>query len=75
MKVQTPEVLAQISQRDEILLIFDALLVDFAYIHHSVHSEEFRATVTKFDITSEPSLQSHINAIVTKLFELNSQYD
>ena len=67
--------LSQISQKDEILLVFDALLVDYAYIHYTLHSEEFRATVTKFNLTKDPSLQDHLNAIVDKLFELNSRYE
>ena len=73
--VQKQEVLDQISEKDEILLIFDALLVDYAFIAENVHSEELKATVSKFDLATQPSLQIHIDAIVDKLYELNSQYE
>jgi hypothetical protein len=33
-KVQEQEILDQIAEKDEILFIFDALLVDYALLHH-----------------------------------------
>lgn len=57
------------------LLVFDALLVDFALIKDDVPSEEFKSTVTKFDLTKEPALQTHVDAIVDKLHELNSIHE
>lgn len=54
--MQNQDVLDQISEKDEILLIYDALLVDYALINDNMHSEEFKATVSKFDLTTAPSL-------------------
>ena len=59
-KVQDKEILEQIAEKDEILFIFDALLVDYAYLHYQVHSEEFKATVSKYGLSQDPKLQSHI---------------
>ena len=54
--VQKQEVLDQITEKDEILLIFDALLVDYAFINDNLHSEELKATVSKFDLTNSAIL-------------------
>ena len=41
--VQQPSVLECIADKDEILFIFDALLVDYAFLNHQIHSEEFKS--------------------------------
>ncbi len=54
--MQNANVLEQISEKDEILLIYDALLVDYAFINDNMNSEELKATVSKFDLTTAPAL-------------------
>jgi hypothetical protein len=73
MKVSDPQVLnlEAMKEKDMVILAFDSLLVDYAYIEHSLPSEEFRSLVTKFNLTQEPEVKSLIESIVDKLFELN----
>ena len=54
-----------------VILAFDSLLVDFAYLDYSIHSEEFRSLVTKFNVTRDSSTKGTIDSIVDTLFELN----
>ncbi len=49
--------------------------MDYAFIAENIHSEELKAIVSKFDLATQPSLQTNIDTIVDKLYELNSQYD
>lgn len=49
-RVQDPTVLECIADKDEILFIFDALIADYAYMKYSIHGEEFKATLSKYDI-------------------------
>lgn len=44
-RVQEQTVLDCIADKDEILFIFDALLVDYALLNHNIHSEEFKASI------------------------------
>lgn len=58
-------------EKDMVILVFDCLLVDFAYLRHSVQSEEFRSLVTKYDVTEDSRVKRTIDKIVDKLFALN----
>ncbi len=56
-KISEPALIKLVSDKDEALIIFDILLTDYAFLHEGISSEEFKATITKNDLTREPSLQ------------------
>lgn len=58
-------------ERDMVILVFDSLLMDYAYISYSVKSEEFRALITKFDLLKDSNVAPLVNQIVDKLYDLN----
>lgn len=58
-----------------IWLIFDALLVDYAYNNYGINSEEFRSLITKYDLVSELEVQNEIENIVDTLYKINAQYE
>jgi hypothetical protein len=60
--------MSQITEKDEVLIFYDAIMVDTVMADHSLHSEEFRALVTKFNLFNEPSLKDHIDTIVDKIW-------
>ena len=74
-RVQSKEILEEIAQKDEILIIFDALLVDYALLNHNVSGEELKATVSKYDLGWSAGMKTFIQSIVDKLFELNETFD
>ena len=74
-KVSSREILDEIAQKDEILIIFDALMVDYALLNHNISGDEFKATVSKYDLGWTVSQQPFIQSIVDKLFNLNEQFD
>ena len=74
-RVQSKEILEEIAQKDEILIIFDALLVDYALLNHNVSGEELKATVSKHDLGWSAGMKTFIQSIVDKLFELNETFD
>jgi hypothetical protein len=74
-RVQSKEILEEIAQKDEILIIFDALLVDYALLNHNVVGEELKATVSKYDLGWSAGMSTFIQSIVDKLFELNETFD
>ena len=58
--------------RDMVILIFDCLLVDYAYLNQNMHSEEFRSMVTKYNLLNQANVKPMVNTIVDKLYELNN---
>jgi hypothetical protein len=56
-----------ISDKDDVFLAFDALLVDFAALNPNlkgINCEEFKALCTFFDLDVEENILSHNNSII-----------
>lgn len=64
--------LESLKEKDMILLLFDTLQIDFAFINFSILSEEYRSLFTKYDLSYDESLQAHIDKLVDTLWELNT---
>ena len=71
--MESPDLPKYISDQDEALIIYDSLLVDYAMLLHNIHSEEFKATFTKFDLLDDPSLKTHNEFIAKKIFEIKEK--
>ena len=74
-KVQEQSVIDQLTDKDEVLIIFDTLLVDYAMIHFGINCEEFKATVSKYDLLNDRELKPQVTAIVDKISELHEKMD
>jgi hypothetical protein len=63
-----------IKDKDDILVIYELLVLDFVYINHSINCEDFKAIVVKHDllIDDEESI-AHIQEIANVLYELYSK--
>jgi len=55
-QVQEQRVLDLIGEKDEILFIFDAMLMDYALINYHIHSEEFKATIARHGLPTDKTL-------------------
>jgi len=47
--------------------------MDYAYLNYSVHSEEFRALVSKYDLVNDPDIIIAVDKIVEILYDLNAK--
>lgn len=74
-RVQSKDILDEIAQKDEILIIFDTLLVDYAYLNHGIVGDEFKATLSKYDLAWDKQTSTFIQSVVNQLFVLNEQFD
>ena len=63
-----------IADKDEILFIFDALIVDYALMNYSIHGEEFKATLSKYDVLNDANVKPYLNSVIEKLHELNEKF-
>lgn len=68
------EDLQLINDTDLVYILFDSLLVDFAFTNYGVTSEEFRALASKHSLTSDPKIKEHLDQLVHTLYELNEKY-
>ena len=57
------------------LIFFDALMVDTVMVNHSVHSEEFRALITKHDLFKDAELGTHIESVVDNIWAIDSRVE
>jgi hypothetical protein len=74
-EVQSEELSSLISEKDDILVIYELLVLDFVYINHTINSEEFKAIVSKHDLlTSDEESIEHIREMANVLYELNSKF-
>jgi len=55
---------------DDLVVIFDTIAVDLAMIHYEINCEEFKATISKYDLFSESTLQPLIEEIVATIAKL-----
>lgn len=60
--------------KDEILFIFDGLIVDYALMKYNIHGDEFKSTLSKHDVLNDESVKSYLNTVVNKLHELNEKF-
>ena len=72
--VQEPSVLECINDKDEILFIFDAMLVDVALMKHHIHGEEFKSLIQKYSIIEDPVCKANLESVVAKLHEINETF-
>lgn len=63
--------MGMVGEKDEILFIFDSMFMDYAYIKHEIHCEEFKSTIARHGLPEDPVIRTKIQALVDKLHELN----
>lgn len=74
-EVQNEELLDLIKEKDDILVIYELLVLDFVNINHSMNCEDFKAIVSKYDLlTKDKESIEHIQNIANDLYELNSKF-
>ena len=74
-EVSTEEVNSLITEKDDILVIYELLLYDYVYLNHSINCEDFKAIVSKHGIVKDdPEVSTHFEHLANKLFELNSKF-
>lgn len=69
-----PEVVERVITHDDLVVVFDTIAVDLALEHYDVTGEEFKATLAKYDIFSEPSLHGLIDRIVGTIAQLSPNF-
>jgi len=69
-----PEVVERVLTHDDLVVVFDTIAVDLAFEHYDVTGEEFKATLAKYDLFSEPSLQGLIDKIVDTIAQLSPNF-
>lgn len=64
-----------ITDKDDITVIYESLVLDYVYINHSINCEDFKALVVKHDllVNDEESI-SHIEATANTLYELLQKF-
>lgn len=70
-QAQSDSVKQLVGEKDEILFIFDSMLVDYALIKHEIHSEEFKATIARHGLSEDKVIKPKIQALVNELHNLN----
>jgi hypothetical protein len=60
-----------LADKDEILVIFDYLLVDYVYLKYKLHSEEFKALFTHYDLMNDTVARKHIDNIVERIYQIH----
>ena len=70
LKLREKEVLQQVLTHDDLVIYFDALCADFAKLHYDISCEEFKATISKYDILNDSDVQSLTSTIVETIASL-----
>ncbi len=74
-EVQMEELSSLIHEKDDILVIYELLVLDYVNINHSINCEDFKAIVSKHDLLTEDKESiEHIQEIANVLYELNSKF-
>lgn len=73
-RVQEQVILECIGDKDEILFIFDGLIVDYALLKYNIHGDEFKSLLSKHDVLNDGNVKSYLDTVVNKLHELNERY-
>ena len=66
-KVSEESVISSLEDKDEVLIIFDILLVDFVFKNYGIHIEEFKALITSWNLLEDTQGKSIIKNIVEKI--------
>ena len=49
--------------------------MDYTDINYSIHSEEFRAAISKYNILNEREVSEKVTEIVNTLYQINVKFD
>lgn len=61
----------QVQSHDDILIFFDNILSDFAFLRYQLHSEEFKSIVSKYNLLDDPALSKTVEQIIETIVKLS----
>ena len=64
-----------VQQKDYILILFDTLFMDYAFIDKQIHQEEFRAAISRYNLLGDKEVADKLTEIVNVLYEINVKFE
>ena len=52
-----------IKEKDDILVVYELLIIDLAMVHKDINVEEFKALAQKYNVSSDAAIVKHISSI------------
>lgn len=74
-KLRASEISDEVVSHDDVLIFFDNLLIDYVKLHFGVNCEEFKATVSKYDLLNDPSVKATVDEIIETIISLSPNFE
>jgi hypothetical protein len=71
IKLENPIFAEEELSHDDVLIFFDSILADLALEHFQINCEEFKATVSKYDLLHEGELHSLVDQVIQTIVSLS----
>ena len=73
-KLSSPVIAKQALTHDDLIIYFDCLISDYASLHFGVNCEEFKATISKYDLLHDADASEIVEEILDTISKLSPNY-
>lgn len=74
-KLKAQEIADEVVSHDDVLIFFDNLLVDYVKLHFEVNCEEFKATVSKYDLLNDAAVKTTVDVMIDTIIKLSPNFE
>lgn len=73
-KLEDPEIARRATSQTDLIIFIDRIAPDYAFLHYQIMSEEFKATITKYDLLNDAFLKNEVEEIVNTIEKLSNRF-
>lgn len=74
-KLKDQEIIDSVMSHDDVLIFFDNLVVDYARINYDINCEEFKASISKYDLLNDKELKDLLSEILDTVISISPNFN